>query len=104
VEANQGSFAELRDGGEIIGAVLRTKARTTPVYVSIGHKVDLDAAIYWVMQCCRGYRLPEPTRLAHLAAGGHLETKTGEQGYQEKLFGDFAHVKGGDAKNATRGG
>jgi deoxyribonuclease V len=104
VEASQGSFAELRDGGEVIGAVLRTKARTTPVYVSIGHKVDLEAAIYWVMQCCRGYRLPEPTRLAHLAAGGHLETKTGGQGYQKKLLDDFAPAKGGDTRNATRRG
>jgi len=70
-----GSYAELVDGDEIIGAVLRTKARTNPVYVSIGHKIDLESAIYWVMRCCRGYRLPEPTRLAHLAAGGKLGGK-----------------------------
>jgi deoxyribonuclease V len=44
-----------------------------PVYVSIGHKIDLQTAIYWVMKCCHGYRLPEPTRLAHLAAGGNLK-------------------------------
>ena len=67
-----GSYAELLDKGEVIGAVLRTKARVKPVYVSIGHKVDLENAIYWTRQCCRGYRLPEPTRLAHLAAGGNL--------------------------------
>jgi deoxyribonuclease V len=68
-----GSYAELRDGDETIGAVLRTKAGVKPLYVSIGHKVDLEAAIYWALQCCRGYRLPEPTRLAHLAAGGNLK-------------------------------
>jgi len=67
-----GSYAELMDGEEIIGAALRTKAGTKPVYVSIGHRVDLKSAINWVMRCCRGYRLPEPTRLAHLAAGGKL--------------------------------
>jgi len=67
-----GGYAELMDGEEIIGAALRTKAGTKPVYVSIGHRVDLQASIYWVMRCCRGYRLPEPTRLAHLAAGGKL--------------------------------
>jgi len=67
-----GSYAELVDGEEIIGAALRTKAGTKPVYVSIGHKVNLKSAINWVMRCCRGYRLPEPTRLAHLAAGGRL--------------------------------
>ena len=64
--------AELVDGGEVIGMAVRTKNGARPVYVSIGHKVDLPAAVYWVRQCCRGYRLPEPARLAHLAAGGRL--------------------------------
>ena len=68
-----GSYTEVADRGEVIGAVLRTKPGVKPVYVSIGHKVDLQAAIYWVMKCCHGYRLPEPTRLAHLAAGGNLK-------------------------------
>jgi len=65
-----GSYAELVDGEEVIGAALRTKLGVKPVYVSIGHRISLESAIYWVMRCCRGYRLPEPTRLAHLAAGG----------------------------------
>jgi len=68
-----GSHAELVDGEEIIGAALRTKPGVKPVYVSIGHKISLESAIHWVMRCCQGYRLPEPTRLAHLAAGGKLE-------------------------------
>ena len=72
---NPGSYAEVVDKGEIIGAALRTKPGTKPVYVSIGHKVDLQAAIYWVLECCRGYRIPEPTRLAHLAAGGNLQER-----------------------------
>ncbi len=67
-----GSYASLLDHGEVIGAALRTKRGVKPVYVSIGHKVDLEAAIHWVLACCRGYRLPEPTRLAHLAAAGQL--------------------------------
>ena len=41
--------------------------------VTLSHKVDLQASIQWAMNCCRGYRLPEPTRLAHLAAGGNLK-------------------------------
>jgi len=68
-----GSLAELVDGGEVIGVALRTRDGVRPVYVSIGHKVDLPAAVRWVLDCCRGYRLPEPTRLAHLAAGGNLK-------------------------------
>ena len=71
--AEAGSYVEVMDRGEVIGAALRTKVGVKPVYVSIGHKVDLPAAIYWVLKCCRGNRLPEPTRLAHLAAGGNLE-------------------------------
>jgi len=85
-----GSYAEIRDGEEVIGAALRTKPGVNPVYVSIGHKVSLESAIYWVLKCCRGYRLPEPARLAHLAAGGNLKmprgTKAAEPGYQERLL------------------
>jgi len=64
-----GAYTELIDGDEVIGVALRTKAGVNPIYVSIGHKIDLPAAIHWVMECCHGYRLPEPSRLAHLAAG-----------------------------------
>jgi deoxyribonuclease V len=67
-----GSTAGIEHEGEIIGMALRTKANVRPVYVSIGHKVDLAAAVSWVSKCCRGYRLPEPTRLAHQAASGNL--------------------------------
>jgi len=70
-----GSYTELVDRGETIGAALRTKKGSRPVYVSIGHRVDLETAIYWVLELCRGYRLPEPARLAHQAAGGDLERK-----------------------------
>lgn len=78
-----GSHAELVDNGEVIGAALRTRVGVKPIYVSIGHKIDLASALHWVMKCCRGYRLPEPTRLAHLAAGGNLFS---QPSYQRKLF------------------
>lgn len=68
----RGSRAELVDGDETIGSVLRTRPGTKPVYVSSGHRIDLPGAVRWVLECCRGYRLPEPTRLAHQAAGGNL--------------------------------
>ncbi len=70
-----GSCTDLVDSSEVIGAVLRTKTAISPLYISIGHKVDLEAAIRWVLACCRGYRIPEPLRLAHLAAGGNLKGK-----------------------------
>jgi len=87
--AKPGSYVEVVDRGETIGVALRTKPGVKPVYVSIGHKVDLETAIYWVMKCCRDYRLPEPTRLAHLAAGGNLKsenTVAPQIGYQGNLF------------------
>jgi len=60
----RGSSVPLRDGEEIIGAVLRTQDGIKPVYVSIGHKVDLATAQRIVLACALRYRLPEPTRLA----------------------------------------
>lgn len=66
-----GSWTPLIYGGETIGAALRTKTRTKPVYVSIGHRVSLESAVDLVQRFNRGYRLPEPTRLADRLAGGH---------------------------------
>jgi deoxyribonuclease V len=68
-----GQYVELIDTEETIGAVVRTRQEVKPVYVSIGYKIDLSASINLVLACCRGYRLPEPTRLAHQAAGGNLK-------------------------------
>jgi deoxyribonuclease V len=71
----RGSVAALYDGDEQIGAVLRTRDGVKPLYISIGHKIDLDSAIHWVLECSRGYRLPQPSRLAHLASKGNLAVK-----------------------------
>lgn len=66
----RGSYTYLYDGHEIIGAVVRTQTGVSPLYVSIGHKVDLPAAIEYVLGCCTTYRLPETTRYAHQVASG----------------------------------
>ena len=68
-----GSRAPLLDGDEVIGCVLRTRDATAPVFVSVGHRIGLDEAVEWVLRCCRGHRLPEPSRAAHMAAGGRLD-------------------------------
>ncbi len=78
-----GSHAELLDKGELVGAALRTKSGVKPIYVSVGHRISLASALQWVIRCCHGHRLPEPTRMAHLAAGGML---TSEPSRQEKWF------------------
>jgi deoxyribonuclease V len=62
----------LKDGDEVIGAVLRTRIGAKPVYVSVGSGIDLESAVEWVGAAGGGYRLPEPIRLAHMAAAGDL--------------------------------
>jgi len=64
----RGAWAPLVDAGETIGAVVRTRAGVKPVYVSIGHRVSLEAAVRWAMACVTRYRLPETTRWAHRLA------------------------------------
>lgn len=73
-DKEKGSFTYLMDENEIIGAVLRTRSKISPVYVSIGHKVSLDSAIRITLNCCPRFRLPETTRYAHKAAAGDIPT------------------------------
>ncbi len=72
-----GDYSQLTDSGEVIGAVVRTKTGVKPLFISIGDKIDLGQAVTWVLNCGRGYRQPEPTRRAHLAAGGNLRPAAG---------------------------
>jgi len=51
---------------DIIGAVVRTRDKIKPVFVSIGHRIDLNEAIRLTLSCGKGYRIPEPTRQADL--------------------------------------
>jgi deoxyribonuclease V len=64
--AKAGSTADLVDRGEVVGQALRTKDNVNPVYVSAGHKIDLASAVRWALAASRGYRIPEPTRQAHI--------------------------------------
>ena len=66
----RGAWTPLRDAGELIGAVLRTRAGVKPLYVSIGHRVSLATAVRWTLACVTRYRLPETTRWAHRLASG----------------------------------
>ena len=71
VGAARGDRAELLDRqGNVIGTVLRTRERTNPLYISPGHRIDVQHATEFVLACLTGYRLPEPTRWAHKIAGG----------------------------------
>jgi deoxyribonuclease V len=59
-----GSWVPLEADREVIGAVLRTRARVKPMIISLGHRISLETSLRYVLACARGYRLPEPTRLA----------------------------------------
>jgi len=61
----RGRRAALMDGRERIGTVLRTRTGVKPVYVSVGHRIDLASAEWWVLATAPQYRLPEPSRRAH---------------------------------------
>ena len=64
----KGSATDLVHRGEVVGKVLRTREAVSPVYVSVGNRVDLGSAVELVLACCTRYRLPETTRQAHNAA------------------------------------
>jgi deoxyribonuclease V len=67
--AMKGSTSDLTDRGELIGSVVRTKDNVKPVYISVGHLAELSSAVTLVLGCTTKYRLPEPIRAAHNAAG-----------------------------------
>jgi deoxyribonuclease V len=67
--ANRGDRAELVHEGRAVGRALRTRSKVKPLYVSVGHLIDVETACELVLACALPYRLPEPTRLAHCAAG-----------------------------------
>ena len=71
---NIGDRSPLVHRGEVVGVALRTKPRTNPLFVSAGHKLDLETAVAVVLRSLRGYRLPEPTRLADKLTKSGKET------------------------------
>ncbi len=66
--AHKGDWTPLYHREEVIGAVLRTRPGTKPLFISSGHRIGLPSAIAWVLRCTTRYRLPETTRAAHRAA------------------------------------
>jgi deoxyribonuclease V len=85
VGPGRGDRVDLFDNqGKVIGAVLRTRERTNPLYISPGHLMNVEHATQFVMACTTGYRLPEPTRWAHKVAGG--EKLPGQGSEQPELF------------------
>ena len=66
----RGARQPVRQRDEVLGLALRTRSGVKPVFVSVGHRVDLESAVALVLACAPRYRLPEPIRAAHHAAQG----------------------------------
>jgi deoxyribonuclease V len=63
---HRGAFSYLFDyDGNKVGVVLRTRQNIKPIYVSVGHKIDIESSLRLVLLCTKKFRLPEPIRLAH---------------------------------------
>ncbi|MDB4978699.1 MAG: nfi [Candidatus Peribacteria bacterium] len=80
-----GSISPLLDADEQIGVALRLKDNVQPVLVSPGNHINMASAVELVIACARGYKLPEPTRLAHLYVNA-MRVGTGTPGAQASLF------------------
>jgi deoxyribonuclease V len=66
----KGARVPLYDRDECVGFEVRSRSGVKPLYISPGHRIGMEAAVDWVLRLTAGYRLPEPTRLAHQAAAG----------------------------------
>ena len=76
VPDTKGSWVELTDKDEVVGAVLRTRVGVKPIFISTGHRISLASAIRFVLKCTTRYRLPETTRHAdRLASRRGVRTK-----------------------------
>ncbi|WP_063725811.1 endonuclease V [Cryptosporangium arvum] len=97
----RGATADLLDGTEVIGRALRTRDGVKPVYVSIGHRVDLDTACALTLALSAGYRLPETTRQADSACRAALRGALSRRnGTSEDPFVSLTAVIGEDGKAA----
>jgi deoxyribonuclease V len=61
----RGSTAPIVHRDEVIGMAVRTRRGVKPVYVSVGHMMDLETAVEIVLSLTPHFREPETTRQAH---------------------------------------
>lgn len=90
VPSEKGTWVPLMDKDEAIGAVLRSRTGTNPLYISAGHRISLQTALDYVLRCAPKYRLPETTRLADRLASNRgklppLKSPTGTDNADEQM-------------------
>ncbi len=71
----RGSLSDLVEGGEVVGAAVRTQADVAPVFVSVGHRISLATAVATILAWAPRYRIPEPVRRAHALVNRMRETE-----------------------------
>lgn len=81
-----GSWVPLIDKHEVIGAVVRTRTKVNPMFISVGHLISLETSIRYVLACSKGYRLPEPTRQADKLSKDNDWEEPDEQEQQPSLW------------------
>lgn len=69
-QEREASLRELREGREVVGAAVRTRAGVRPLYVSVGHRISFETAVEVVLASAPRFRSPEPLRAAHRLAFG----------------------------------
>ncbi len=79
----RGAYSDLVYQGEVLGAILRTREKVKPVFISVGHLADLATSIALVMRCTSQFRLPVPIRAAHDAAGQYGTQEVQADGYAD---------------------
>ncbi len=82
-----GAWVPLLDKGEMIGAVVRTRTGVKPMIISLGHRISLETSLHYVLACCKGYRLPEPTRQADKLSKDNAWQEPGTGDEQPSLWG-----------------
>jgi deoxyribonuclease V len=70
---------------EYIGVALRSKKNCNPIYISPGHNINIQQSVDVIKKCIRGYRIPEPTRQAHLLVN-QIRIEDGDKTTQLGLF------------------
>ena len=81
-----GDWQPLTYRGAVIGAAVRTRSRVKPMIISPGNHISLETSIRYVLACGRGYRLPEPTRLADKLSKAN-EWREPDESSQPTLWG-----------------
>jgi len=93
--AERGSRSPLLFKDGVVGAAVRTRDGVRPVYVSAGHRIDLDTAVGLVLATSTRFRLPEPVRLAHAATTARMRALDPRlRPPRERGYPDFVETPG----------